>query len=141
MKKLILLFLLLTGMFSVNAQDIITLKNGDEIKAKVTEISSSEIKYKRFDNLEGPTIVIAKSEVFVIKYENGTREVINAIDGEKQTTVSKTASDNECTIIFYRKNKPIPLILAALVVEVKCKNPNNKICNLWNGSYYKLSSI
>jgi len=80
MKKFITLFLLMAGMaIVVNAQDVITLKNGNEIKAKVTEITASEIKYLRFDNLEGPTIVIAKSEVFAINYENGAREVINPI--------------------------------------------------------------
>jgi len=80
MKKLTTLFLFMVGMaVVVNAQDIITLKNGNEIKAKVTEISASEIKYKRFDYLDGPTILIAKREVFAINYENGTREVFNAI--------------------------------------------------------------
>ena len=73
----LILILFLSGI-SVYAQDVITLKNGDEIKAKVTEISSSEIRYKRFENLEGPTVIVAKSDVFAINYENGTREVINA---------------------------------------------------------------
>jgi len=72
----------------INAQDVITLRNGNEVKAKVTEISSSEIKYKRFDNLEGPTVVVAKSEVFAINYENGTREVINAMTAPVQSTVA-----------------------------------------------------
>jgi hypothetical protein len=85
MKKLSILFLLMTWAFTVHAQDVITLKNGNEIKAKVTEISSSEIKYKRFDNLEGPTVVVPKSDVFAINYENGTREVINAISSASST--------------------------------------------------------
>jgi len=80
MKKLSLLFLVVAGMATAaNAQDIITLKNGNEIKAKVTEISSSEIKYKRFDNQDGPTVTVAKSEVFAVNYENGTREVISTV--------------------------------------------------------------
>jgi hypothetical protein len=69
----------------MNAQDIITLKNGDEIKAKVTEISGSEVKYKRFDNQNGPTVVIEKAKVFAINYENGTREVINTITSDTPT--------------------------------------------------------
>ena len=76
---IITLLFLLPCAFSVHAQDVITLKNGDEIKAKVTEMTSSEIKYKRFDNLDGPTVVVAKTEVFTINYENGTREVINTV--------------------------------------------------------------
>jgi len=58
------------------AQDVIVLKNGDEIKSKVIEITPAEIKYKRSDNLGGPTIDILKSDVFMIKYANGTKEVV-----------------------------------------------------------------
>ena len=39
------------GAFNVNAQDLIVLKDGN-IEAKVMEISQSEIRYKRPDNLE-----------------------------------------------------------------------------------------
>jgi TM2 domain-containing membrane protein YozV len=57
--------------------DILTLKNGDELKVKVTEIGTSEIKYKRCDNPNGPTITVRKSEVFSIKYSNGTKDVFS----------------------------------------------------------------
>jgi len=69
----------MAGVFSAKAQDVITLKSGEEIKVKVTEISATEIKYKQFENLDGPTIVIEKAKVFAINYENGTREIINVI--------------------------------------------------------------
>jgi hypothetical protein len=77
----------------LQAQDIITFRNGDEIKGKVTEITSSEIKYKRFENLDGPTIVVLKSDVFAINYENGTQEVVNAITVPISTpaTVAQTS--------------------------------------------------
>jgi hypothetical protein len=61
-----------------NAQDTIVLQNGNIIEAKVEEISAAEIKYRRFDNLSGPLVVINKSEVLSIRYENGTVEVINS---------------------------------------------------------------
>ena len=64
--------------FTVLDCDVITLKNGNEIYGKVAEISSTEIKYKRCDNIEGPTIIINKSDVAKIKYTNGTTELINA---------------------------------------------------------------
>jgi len=69
----------------ISNTDIITLRNGDEIKARVTEISLTEIKYKRSDNLDGPTIIIPRAEVFAINYENGTREVINPINASGGT--------------------------------------------------------
>lgn len=58
------------------AQDIILLRNGSELQAKVVELTPSEIKYRRFDNPSGPLITIMRSEVFMITYENGTKEVM-----------------------------------------------------------------
>lgn len=62
------------------AQDIIIKRDGKEIPSKVLEISSTEIKYKDFDFLTGPTRVLNISEVIVILYENGKREVFAAKD-------------------------------------------------------------
>jgi len=69
---------LFVGICSVAAQDIIILKDGNTIAAKVSEISPTEIRYKRFDNLDGPTIVIPADRVLSIRYQNGTQEIINA---------------------------------------------------------------
>ncbi len=99
MKKQKLFTLAISFFFAIPcicAQDIITLKSGDEIKAKVVEISSTEIKYKRFDNLNGPTVVITKADVFTIKYENGTKEVISPVTAQQPivqpatTAIAKT---------------------------------------------------
>ena len=104
MKKAILavLFLLAGGIYSLFAQDIITLLNGNEIKAKVIEISSTEIRYKNYDNLDGPTIVLGKAEIFAIAYENGTREVINALaDGEVNGSEKGVSADEEAPKLAY----------------------------------------
>ncbi len=61
--------------FTIYSQDIITKQNGDEIKAKVIEITSAEIKYKRFENINGPIYSMNLKEVFMIKYENGVKDV------------------------------------------------------------------
>jgi hypothetical protein len=82
-------FLFFSGVFSVNAQDLLILKDGNTVEATVLEISSTEIRYRRFDNLEGPIIVIPVTNVLSIRYENGTTEIINsvAIAGEKKPPV------------------------------------------------------
>jgi hypothetical protein len=77
---------LLAGICSVSAQDMIILKDGNMIEAKVTEISPTEIRYKRFDHLDGPTIVIPSANVLSIRYENGTYEIINAGTMPQQPT-------------------------------------------------------
>lgn len=60
------------------AQDKITLLNGTEIISKLNEISDTEIKYKLFDNQNGPDRVLLKKDIFSIKYENGKIEVFNS---------------------------------------------------------------
>jgi hypothetical protein len=78
MRKIILAFVLITGTISmVNAQDVITRKNGSEIRAKVVEVGLSEIKYKMYGNESGPTYTLPKSEIFMIKYETGNKDVFD----------------------------------------------------------------
>ncbi len=59
------------------AQDTLVLRNGREHVVKVLEINPTEVVYKRFDNLEGPTIIVLKAEVASIVYANGTRETFD----------------------------------------------------------------
>jgi hypothetical protein len=58
--------------------DTIVLKPGNMIVGKVLEIGLNEIKYRECENLDGPVISILKSDVFVIKYPNGTRDYFNS---------------------------------------------------------------
>lgn len=57
--------------------DIITLKNGEDIVAKVLEVSQTNIKYKKCNNLDGPLMVESVDNVFMIKYVNGSKDVFN----------------------------------------------------------------
>ena len=66
-----------------NAQDVILKKDGSDIKSKVLEITDQQIKYKDFDFQSGPIRNINISEVFMITYENGQREVFNKTNESK----------------------------------------------------------
>jgi hypothetical protein len=92
MKKII--FALLTSIFATTfclSQDIITKKSGEDIQAKVLEVTTPEIKYKKFDNQNGPTFTILKSEVLMLRYENGTKDIFN--EEKKNETTSSTSGD------------------------------------------------
>jgi len=69
-----ILFILFTGVLA-HGQDIIVKKNGEEIKSKVEQVLDTEIKYRKSDNLTGPLYSVRKAEVFMIKYENGSKDV------------------------------------------------------------------
>lgn len=70
------------------SQDVITKKNGEDIKAKVVEVTISEIKYKLFENLDGPIFTTSKSEILMIRYANGSKSLFNDV-------VSPTSRDSK----------------------------------------------
>ena len=76
MKTLRLFMLTAAIMCSLvaNAQDVIVKNDGSTITSKVMEITGTEIKYKKYSNLKGPTYTINKTDVNYINYENGERE-------------------------------------------------------------------
>ena len=57
--------------------------------SKVLEITSTEIKYKKWNNQDGPTYSIDRSEVVSINYENGE------VDCFSGTTSNQTNSNKE----------------------------------------------
>lgn len=95
MKNIITIILFLIYCLNLRAQDIIVLKNTEEIKTKVIEIDTDKVKYKLWENLEGPIYNILKSDIFMIKYENGKKETFESKTTKTQisdlkTTLNKT---------------------------------------------------
>jgi len=78
MMKHFFLLLLLVAFTSSNAQDIIMLIRGGNIQAKVQEVKSKEIVYKKFSNLNGPNYYIDVEDVEKINYESGAVDVFEA---------------------------------------------------------------
>lgn len=94
MVKILLTFLFLfISADTVFSQDTIVKVNGEIIQAKVTEITFSEVKYKRFDNLNGPTIIDAKHDVLEIIYENGTKKYITEEERKIDSTNMYAGAD------------------------------------------------
>jgi hypothetical protein len=73
-----IVFMAISFIFAltINAQDIITKRDGTEIKAKVTEVGSRDVKYTRFGT-SSPTYTLLKSEILAIKYEDGAKDVFD----------------------------------------------------------------
>ena len=67
-----LIFIVSLAMLSIAmpAQDTIVKRNNDHIIAKVLEVNPLDIKFKRYDNLEGPTYTLNKWELNLIVYKN-----------------------------------------------------------------------
>jgi hypothetical protein len=91
MKRISCILILLTGFIAVmDAQDIILKRNGEEVPAKVTDVSKTEVKYKKFSNLDGPAYVMLVSDIFMIKYENGDKDVF---DIEEEAEIPQEAAE------------------------------------------------
>jgi len=84
MKKLLLILLCLPmigfASFPINTFDEecdnLILRDGNEILVKIIEIAPDLIKYKRCKKEDGPLISVSKEDVFMIKYNDGTKELI-----------------------------------------------------------------
>lgn len=83
----------------LKAQDTIVLRNGDELRAKVTEVNDMEIKYKLWANQDGPIYTKKVSEIFMVKYKGGHRDVYGIAkqqhsDNDMFSTNSNYVNDN-----------------------------------------------
>jgi len=68
MKKFLITLASITLATIANAQDRIVLKNTEEINAKIENVSPDTVTYKLWDNINGPTYTIYKSDILFISF-------------------------------------------------------------------------
>lgn len=121
---LIIIFLHSSNSFS---QDLFIYKDGSELNVKVLRINKNDISYKKNSNMNGPEYVEDKINLFMIKYENGTKDIfINSSDEKDikenlQKNIVTESKENNCThlvdSIVFMNNKYM----------VVCKDCSKKI--------------
>lgn len=77
--------------------DNIILKNGTEIKCKVEDIGLDVVKYKKCENLTGPSYSILKKDIFMIQYANGTKDVFKDVQETQQQPNTQSNSNQNNT--------------------------------------------
>lgn len=100
-----------------NAQDVVIFRNGEEAEVKVEEITPNEVKYKKTSNLDGPSYIFNKDDIFMIKYKNGEKDVF-APEAEVQAQQAD------------QQSKPI----VVKDVTVRRKSPSG-LANTYNGAF------
>ena len=75
----------------VLAQDVIIFKNGEELKVKVKEVSPTTVIYNKYDNLNGPVYSESRSAIFMVKYENGSKDVFADSSPESASPIAEIA--------------------------------------------------
>ncbi len=90
MKKSIFTILALI-IFAITgySQDLITENSGNDINAKILEVTSTEVKYKKANFLDGPTFTVLKSDILMIRYANGTKDVFGKSASNVKPVVSE----------------------------------------------------
>ncbi len=89
-RTLLFVSFLLTATLTY-AQDNIVLKNGNEINAKVLEVSPTQIKYRRQDNPDGPIYTTGRADILLIKYANGTKDILTATPNNGSITSTESS--------------------------------------------------
>jgi hypothetical protein len=111
------------------------MKTSEDIRAKVLEVTTSEIKYKKFDNTNGPTYTILKSEVTMVRYENGTKDIFT--EEKKKEFISDSGMvSSERTFYVEKTSDGFEQPIIDKLVEL-----NKKITTKKENSYYTIQCI
>ncbi|MBO4654182.1 MAG: hypothetical protein J5644_01385 [Bacteroidales bacterium] len=72
--------------------DLIIKNDGTKIEAIVQYVELNEVKYKNFNNTEGPLYSLRKDDIATILYANGTVEVFKNVQSSIQEEVTQDNS-------------------------------------------------
>lgn len=107
---IVLLFLLVK---TITAQDVIILNDNTTILSKVLEVNSSEVKYKKHSNLNGPIYTLSKEKIVAINYENGEKETFRnqhssiLVGAETSVETQQHKSSNNDSLIALHNKRPL----------------------------------
>ena len=104
MKNLLLIILFASSSNFIKAQDTLTMRSGENIIVKIIEVGSNEVKYKKTENLNGPIFSTLKSDLYLIRYENGSKDDFSTIDKAANTQELYTQGYNDA-IKYYKSYK------------------------------------
>lgn len=91
----------LAMVHAASAKQVMTLVNGKELEVEIVTMGTEEISYRLAGNPDGPIRSTARSNVFFIVFDNGTKEIITPQTAEaaepnnRQTQNSLLASAAE----------------------------------------------
>lgn len=93
MKKVLFIISLAVAQLAT-AQDIIVTKQSEKIDAKIIKVTDTEIEYKKYNNLEGPTFSLSTSKINTIIYSNGDVQAFNVAEEKRNSSSSRYTSSN-----------------------------------------------
>lgn len=107
---------MLLSVTVINAQDVIVKKDSSTIICKVIEIGTSEVKYKKHSNLDGPLYTITIMDIESIEYENGEKEMFDDVSISAESEVT---TNNNDVVLYYGAEIPIQIVSPVKARDVK----------------------
>ena len=140
-----LFLIVIVVAISAHAQDIIIKINGDEIRCKVIELSAEQITYtvKAVNDSNVPeTLAVKKADVFMIRYENGTKDVFtpSAPENAKSAAIAEEPVSEQIKVEgrkFYYHNRKIgksgviSILKREKDKEINARVTNSVICSVF----------
>ncbi len=80
------------------SEDLITKKDGTVIKAKISEMGATEIKYKLYSNPDGPVMTVKKQDVENVKIDG---QVVYENKPDPYSVSNNSIMDRNSTVKFY----------------------------------------
>ena len=132
MKYIFLFILFIYSSNSIQAQDTLLMRSSENIIVKVIEVGTTEVKYKKQDNLNGPMFSILKSDLLMIKYENGTTDDFSSIKKIEVADFSALDASFQGKIDarkFYTGNKNGAIASILALIPISVMNSSSKMFN------------
>ncbi len=84
-KRILLLIAVLMTGTAANAQDQLYKKDNTKLLVKIQEVGTDEVKYKLFNNPNGPVYIEHKNNIAIIIFENGQSETFYTANTADET--------------------------------------------------------
>jgi len=121
MKNLIFSLAILLNVVCYGQTDIILLKSGDELSVKITEIGTDDLKYKKADFLDGPNYVLSNTDIFMIKFSNGDKQVFNQENTSESNSSNSTIEEGTLVQLYTSKTYTSKSLQVGSLIELRTK--------------------
>ena len=100
----VLLLVLLLCPIACLSQDLILKRNGEQVAARIMDISEGQIKFKEYTNQRGQTHFLRTAEVVLVRFQNGTERIfeLEEVLGEEMVQDSIAVHHNTSTLGQYQ---------------------------------------
>ena len=109
MKKFVISLIAAAFGMSAAAQDIILLRNADEINATVVEITPDDVCYRNYGDKTGPLRRISRDKIVRITYANGEKETFSK-PADNKATPAPTAAAKPSSGFVTEDGYPYPTV-------------------------------